>query len=508
MTKPRNAPPRLVEGGDRSREGAWAGELLGKLKNVEHDPAARQRVWRAIEAGRTASLRHIWWWLSAGAAASLLVTFGVVTRLSAPPATGDLAEVFSVSGQVQLTRAGGEPTLAQPGARLQAGSGVTTGAHSHALVRFLSPKIDAARVLLEQNTHAALARLNRGEVLDLGAGKLVAQVAPRDPGEPFVVRATEYRVSVLGTTFAVSSSSDDLLVAVHVGTVRVDGPGAGVPVYAGQCWSRRAGVVACVNPIEASLLDRLAGRETTAALSPAKEAPAVTPTPEPARRAKAKKDEAAGSDPVLALKARLTHAVPGDEREALLYELGVILTRLGRYREALDAFTEVAQGTSTHAELALYEVGRLNVRYLGDAARALLALERYRARYPSGLLRQEVDLTLVEALLQAAALERATEELDAFLRVYPSSERTADVLLLRGNVRRSRGQCDQALSDYDAVAKLTSQGAVADDARYFAAVCAAVTGNVASARQKLTEYLQTFANGLHRADAERALGGE
>ncbi|MBI3183061.1 MAG: tetratricopeptide repeat protein [Myxococcales bacterium] len=209
------------------------------------------------------------------------------------------------------------------------------------------------------------------------------------------------------------------------------------------------------------------------------------------------------ADPLESLEARLASAAP-EEREELSYQLATALTRRGRYGEAVRLYESLARGGGRHAELSAYEVGRLKKRYLGDRAGAVAAFADYRARFPRGALRPEVDLSLIEAHLEAGSFSAALAEMDSFLATHPSSERRGEVLLLRANVLRERGEHERALADYLELVEVP--GTLGDDASYFAASCERATGRLEAARARLEHYLSRYPTGRHRLEAERNLG--
>lgn len=250
-------------------------------------------------------------------------------------------------------------------------------------------------------------------------------------------------------------------------------------------------------------------RREAAAVAPAAAAPPDRPASSPSVSAApgAPAEGAEPLDPVARLSRRVEAAASEPEREEALYALGRALVSARRYAEAVAAFAPVAGGRGVHAEIALYEVGRITNNFLGDPRGARPSLEAYRRRYPEGGLRQEVDLTLIESLLAEGAPDGALGEMDAFLAAYPQSERRAEIGLLKGNLLRERGECAAAVGAYDQALRAAPHPKAADDASYFAAVCAAQLGQGSKARQRLEEYRAHFPMGRHRDEVERALGG-
>jgi TolA-binding protein len=220
-------------------------------------------------------------------------------------------------------------------------------------------------------------------------------------------------------------------------------------------------------------------------LAPAEPAPAgpvATPTPKPS-------EATAPVDPDVEAYARA--------KELLAH---------GDPSKAAAIFGHVSRGHSSRAELALYEWGRMELRYLHDPAAARSAFSTYVDRYPNGLLLQEVELSLIESELAGSDFSAARSAMDRFLQQHPRSERRDEVLLLRANLDRDRGDCASALDRYRALAK--GAGAIADHATYFAAACAQKLGRTEEARSLLQESLRRFPSGQHADEARRALAGQ
>jgi tetratricopeptide (TPR) repeat protein len=105
--------------------------------------------------------------------------------------------------------------------------------------------------------------------------------------------------------------------------------------------------------------------------------------------------------------------------------------RAGQYKPASDRYERLARGTGIDAEWALYRLGNLRDRHLGDRAGALAAWREHRRRFPAGSLRQEVDLSIVEVLVRLGKNQEALAEADRFLSRYPTSERRAELARIK-----------------------------------------------------------------------------
>ena len=156
------------------------------------------------------------------------------------------------------------------------------------------------------------------------------------------------------------------------------------------------------------------------------------------------------------------------------------------------------------AGITLHQLG-LKLRATNDLRGAADAFEEYRRRFPTGPLLEDAWLSLIEAHLARRIYSDAVQEADGFLRRFPLSEKKNQVRLLRANIQREWGDCSAAVPEYDALA--AAGGREADDAAFFAAVCARRDGRHPEAQRRLGAYLQNFPAGRHRAEASQAVEG-
>ncbi len=225
--------------------------------------------------------------------------------------------------------------------------------------------------------------------------------------------------------------------------------------------------------------------------------------------ASARDASAPGSAPARDAAPRAADATPGWDAGPLTappppsadpYADAVQLSRDRRWAEAATAFQRVADAHGPRADLALYELGRLEQLQLHHPDRALSAYLRYQREYPDGALAQEVELSTIELLLQRRQLAAALEQMNHFLDAHEKSERAPEVHLLRADVLREQGRCGKALDDYQK-ATLPAQ---ADDALYFTAWCQQHLGRRDAAAASFGEYLKRFPEGRHAAQAASA----
>lgn len=173
--------------------------------------------------------------------------------------------------------------------------------------------------------------------------------------------------------------------------------------------------------------------------------------------------------------------------------------RAGDPRRAATCFSVRANGSGLSAQVALYELSRLQRDALGEPAAALSSLTSYLERFPNGSLNGEARFSRLELL---ARLGRTAEALSAsteFLRSRAGQERAAEVHLFRGNLLlKGAGSAAVAAAEYRAA--LAAPGRVGDDAAYRLAVALESSGAKADALAAYERYLQR-PGGRHRSAA-------
>lgn len=328
---------------DNGRWPAGTGEAQGlaqaiAAQEVPVPSGARARVWRGVEA-RRARRSWIGFTLAVPAAAAGAMAAVVLLR----PPTAPVEQTFHASAQPAAVEL-----------RALHGGGVRL---------VLAPGSDAA---IEQDDE-------RGAVIALRRGGVLAKVDHRDPAAPLTVRAGATSVKVVGTVLWVRAAADERAeVAVAEGAVEVSAGDATVRVGAGERWPREA---------------QLPDPATRAQLGP----PAVT----------------IGFDPPAV---------------APLAPAPTVIS-LPAPRPAPLA-----------AESALYQKG-WRLRGHGDARGALAAWQRQRTRFPGGVLRAEADTSVVEALLALGRAAEARREIDRYLARHPDDLSASEMHALRDQLR-------------------------------------------------------------------------
>jgi hypothetical protein len=335
--------------------------------------------------------------------------------------------------------------VAAAGALRGGGGGVAgSGDRAPALVGApLAPGVlelpSRARVLVGEGAAAALVRDDaEGAVLRVDRGALLANVAKRAPGRPFVVVARDVRVEVVGTMFAVEVRADgEVGVRGYEGVVRVVGGGVDARVGAGEVWPSEDRAPA-VDEAAKARVAFVEVAEATAAPPPEPVASAPPPRPPaPPPPARPPPQPAAAPQP----------PPPAPPPPPPPYIAARRLEETGSLAQALAAYRAIESGPE--AEDALYAVGRLQSGVLGEPAAALATFRAYRARYPEGRYARAVDVHLLDAALARGDVAAVEREAGAFLAAHAADPLAPRFLPARAAARIQRGDCTGALADLD-----------------------------------------------------------
>ena len=442
---------------------------LDESERFAHSELAQRRVWarvsdpvRARRATRGAFLRG-------AVVASALTAMAIVAldhaRVSTP-AAGERADgarpapsqTAGATASTTSQTAGSAPlaVVAPSGAVVETGAG-------ERLVRILPRR---ARAELAPGTSVAVDEQGRPELRRGEVRFSVAAPATRD-AQLFSVRVASYRVVVAGARFVLKAEAQSVSLAVDEGEAEIWNGSHVVRLGSGETWS--SDTAPSVRPGAPH-----AARDKAPALAPdAAESPGAAQDRDDLAAARAAR---AASDP----------------------------------RRALTLYERLASRSGPAAENALYEIGGVYHDQLGQPAKAIAAWDRYRARYPNGLLRAEADLSVIDTLATlgpSAGGARTLDEALAFLARYPRSERRGEVARVEGDLYRERGDYRAALDAYRLVSKSGTTGAEdADDAAFGQAACLYALRD-GGAEASLRAYLERRPHGRHARDAARLLGG-
>jgi hypothetical protein len=231
--------------------------------------------------------------------------------------------------------------------------------------------------------------------VEQGSARL--SVPHQPPGWRFSITAGPYVVTVVGTKFEVNVEGRMVGVEVTEGVVEVWRGSQSTRLVAGDAWHGP------LHPEEAQSI-------------PAAAAPTERPhTP-----------------PVPAAKLAASRGL--QEAQAAL--------QAGDTNKAVEILSHAAQGSGPAAENAAYELGRITRYNLNRPRQAVALWDKYRTRFPTGLLRTETDLSIVETLSQMGEVRAALAEADAFMARHPASERRQEVQRLAERLRAAETASD------------------------------------------------------------------
>jgi hypothetical protein len=157
------------------------------------------------------------------------------------------------------------------------------------------------------------------------------------------------------------------------------------------------------------------------------------------------------------------------------------------------------------AESRLLAEALTALRQRRDPQHALLALDQYDRRFPTGSLSPEAAAARIDALLALGRKGQALTRLEALS--FERLPRAAEMQVLRGELRAGRGNLTGAVDDFEAA--LSAPGAptaVIERALYGRSSCRSRMGDQAGARADLQEYMRRFPRGRFAAPAGHALG--
>jgi hypothetical protein len=350
------------------------------------DEIARRRVWTRIAEPALPGRRHPWLTrvmvvgtLAAGAAGAALVWPHSIARdrpvppvSVLPPAPGPVA----VPPTTTVTPS--QPRMAI----LDGPKVVRTRARQRARLRLPGN----AEADLEPNS---VLKVDRSQRASIDRGRVSLAVPKQPPGQHFTIGAGPYTISVLGTKFHVRVAGKSVGVEVDEGVVEVWRNGHKVRVEPGESFT--------------SAPDREVQR--------------------PARRVAVREAPRTLLRPTPPLAMPSTG--PFREVQAALAE--------GHPQRALEILEVAARGDGPEAENAAYEVGWVLRDRMVRPRQAVAAWNRYRARFPRGLLRAETDVSVLETLLMMGDTHTALGEARAFLERHPGSERREEIAqVIRG----------------------------------------------------------------------------
>ncbi|MDW8281307.1 MAG: tetratricopeptide repeat protein [Myxococcales bacterium] len=174
-----------------------------------------------------------------------------------------------------------------------------------------------------------------------------------------------------------------------------------------------------------------------------------------------------------------------------------------------SAAQPAAEGPSPEPAVGLAAETRLIGQALqelrnGRAEEALRLLDEHRMQFANGELLEEARAARIEALLRLGRRRAALTELESLSMEQLS--RTAELRVLRGELRAEQGRCDDAISDFTAVLQARPPATAEERAWYGRASCRSQRGDIEGARADLLDYLRRFPGGRFSDAAREALG--
>jgi FecR protein len=365
-------------------------EALDAARNRTGDEIARRRIWTRIAIpgipfrGRP--------WLARVALLGTLVAATVAAVVVWPRSTGHEHSIVAVAPSARGPLASSEPRelALAPLPTIEGPLVVRTGNRQTLRGRLVGGSV---QVDLEPNTVLSVDRKQRA-VIERGRVRLAV---PKQPaGKHFAIRAGRYVISVIGTKFRVRVAGDNVAVDVDEGVVEVLRGHHKERILAGDLWN---------SPPEQHRATSRRGADLALVDSAARH-PMLRPTRPPAMPS---------SGPFPEVKAALAEGHP---------------------QHALDILEVAARGDGPEAEVAAYEAGWVLRDRLSRPQLALSAWDRYRKRFPRGLLRAETDLSVIETMLMLRDGRAALAEATAFLDRHPGSERRGEIAQLVTQLRK------------------------------------------------------------------------
>jgi hypothetical protein len=451
-------------------------EALDEARRRKPDDVTLRRMWgRISELGwrRPSGVRWLWFAASVTGTAALAFALGGWLLPRGEPPAQQAAQGVSQTSEPAATDPG--PAVLTPGTfRTERGETLRFSLRGGTKVQLGSPSASSVMSLDEE------------ERPTLEGGAVDFKVPHQAPGHTFVVRVGPYRVLVVGTKFQLRMDDRQRVqVAVEEGTVEVWGQSRLARLEPGQHWE---------------------SPETEAAAPAAPAALAVAPTNHARREAQhprvvALAHPAASAETTTATAegAAPSGADPTAQAHAAL--------AAGDVQRALALFRALAQRGGPAGENAEYEIGKILRDRLGQPANAVVAWRHYRADHPTGILRVEADVSIIEALVHTGDADAALAEANDFLRHYPSSERRAEIARVAGDLYRTRGECAHAVAAYDAALAAPRNGGVVEAASFNRASCLVQLGDAGGA-DAARAYLKAWPFGRFRDQAAQLVAAQ
>jgi hypothetical protein len=316
---------------------------------------------------------------------------------------------------------------------------------------------------LESSSVMTVDRAGRAKV---DGGEVAFKVPHQTTGHSYVVLAGPYRVVVLGTRFKLRlDDARRVFVDVQEGVVEVWDHARLARLSPGETWASPKGT-ATPAPTAAPMPAHARSHERTVAIA----------TP------------GAGSS-----------STPDDVEANAQAALAA-----GETTRALGLYRALSQHGGPAGENAAYEIGKILRDRLGQPANAVTAWRHYRTEHPSGVLRIETDVSIIETLVHAGDATGALTEANDFIRNHPDSERRAEIARVAGDLYRTRADYKRAVAAYQVALASPQVRDAAEPATFHRAECLMRLGDPSGA-EATRAYLRRWPSGRFRTEAERLL---
>jgi hypothetical protein len=347
---------------------------------VAIDHALRQRSRRGVLVRRG---------LAVGAAAAVILAFGVIGTRRGLVATAPTAHPAAASLTVLAADAGG---ATKSGLSLRPGMVITAGLRltTPAIAEMQVGTANGTSLTLERSSDLTVDETGATQRFSLNAGGLRAHVSRLVAGQRFIIETVDAEVEVHGTTFRVAVVAADpgcgggtrTRVSVAEGVVTVRSANAESRVGAGTEWP-----VGCI--IARGGTRRLAGTSRRAEVGTLEDSAATPARPSAPTVALAHVDDASPRSTATPVSLLAT--------QNDLFAAGVRAKREGRPRDAVAAFTQLITSFPHGPLLESATVQRMKILAAVDPAGAARAAADYLARFPTGFARPDAQLLVVRS---------------------------------------------------------------------------------------------------------------
>ena len=179
----------------------------------------------------------------------------------------------------------------------------------------------------------------------------------------------------------------------------------------------------------------------------------------------------------------------------------------GSYREANRLYRLMMNGYPAHLKYSEAVYGRLLTHLqLGEYANFLSGAREYVDRYPESNLSISLAFQIGEVLLTQRNTAGALRAYKDVIAQYPQNQLAAHALLRMAGIHRSEKDIDKALDSYETLLTRYPAGGFRADGLFAVGETLAGIGRCAEAKQRLTEFLETYPGHDYEMLARFALG--